>query len=48
VAWRFVPVGSLSLEEMKVTAKATMDFLAFKASALLLPLYSKMGLRRRK
>jgi len=48
VAWRFVPVGSLSLEEMKVTARATMDFLAFKASALLLPLYSKTGLRRRK
>ena len=48
VAWRFMPVGSLSLEEMKVTARATMDFLAFKASALLLPLYSKTGLRRRK
>jgi 3-oxoacyl-[acyl-carrier-protein] synthase-3 len=48
VAWWFVPVGSLSLEEMKVTARATMDFLAFKASALLLPLYSKTGLRRRK
>jgi 3-oxoacyl-[acyl-carrier-protein] synthase-3 len=48
VAWRFVPVGSLSLEEMKVTARAAMDFLAFKASALLLPLYSKTGLRRRK
>jgi len=48
VAWRFVPVGNLSLEEMKVTARATMDSLAFKASALLLPLYSKTGLRRRK
>jgi len=48
VAWRFVPVGSLPLEEMKVAARATMDALAFKASALLLPLYSKTGLRRRK
>ncbi len=48
VAWRFVPVGNLSLEEMKVTARVTMDSLAFKASALLLPLYSKTGLRRRK
>ena len=48
VAWRFVPVGSLPLEEMKVIARATMDALAFKASALLLPLYSKTGLRRRK
>jgi 3-oxoacyl-[acyl-carrier-protein] synthase-3 len=48
VAWRFAPVGSLSLEEMKVIARATMDALAFKASALLLPLYAKTGLRRRK
>ena len=48
VAWRFIPVGSLSLEEMKVTARVTMDSLAFKASAFLLPLYSKTGLRRRK
>jgi 3-oxoacyl-[acyl-carrier-protein] synthase-3 len=48
VAWRFVPVRSLSFEEMKVTARATMDSLAFKASALLLPLYSKTGLRRRR
>lgn len=48
VAWRFVPVGSLSFEEIKVIARATMDSLAFKASALLLPLYSKTGLRRRR
>jgi len=41
-------VRSLSFEEMKVTARATMDSLAFKASALLLPLYSKTGLRRRR
>jgi 3-oxoacyl-[acyl-carrier-protein] synthase-3 len=48
VAWRFAPMRSLSFEEMKVTVRATMDSLAFKASALLLPLYSKTGLRRRK
>jgi 3-oxoacyl-[acyl-carrier-protein] synthase-3 len=48
VAWRFIPVGSLSFEEMKVIARVTMDSLAFKASALLLPLYSKTGLRRRR
>jgi 3-oxoacyl-[acyl-carrier-protein] synthase-3 len=48
VVWRFVPVGSLPLEEMKVMARATMDSLALQASALLLPLYSKTGLRRRK
>ena len=48
VAWRFIPVGSLSLEEMKVIARATMDSLVFKASALLLPLYTKTGLRRRR
>ncbi len=48
VAWRFVPVGNLSLEEMKVAARATMDSLAFKAMAVLLPLYSKTGLRRRR
>ncbi len=48
VAWRFAPMRSLSFEEMKVTVRATMDSLAFKASALLLPLYSKTGRRRRK
>jgi len=48
VAWRFVPVGSLSFEEMKVTVRATMDSLAFKANALLLPLYTATGLRRRR
>jgi 3-oxoacyl-[acyl-carrier-protein] synthase-3 len=48
VAWRFVPVGSLSFEEMKVIARVAMDSLVFKASALLLPLYSKTGLRRRR